>query len=818
MDETLEEYYAKAGMEGIGDNFFIPPIRRKISMVNFDRVAINKLRRTLRVKDMNVIHRWFRYNRNWDKIRPDIPELREVGQRIQACQKIRLPKDLYRGVARGNSYDWGVIRNGWIYNDIDPNKENKPFQVELERPMSFAMNLEKAKQFGSNGLFRYGVCVLILNTAGLRPSDYVPLTKEVLYLLDEFDKSGGAANRSQKREERRVTQESNDVYYDDDEIVVLPTNHPITLIAKKPKNVHQGVASWNSNTQYDLSEFAGLTRPNYKHVSECRVELFKDGSVKQLVLEDAGSFTRTTATFKEGECLIPDMKLGVLAYTKSQLGIEFDTLTIKQSKLEMDNLENDWEREENAAKPEEVEDRNVDEVSPQNDIGAGTASGADDSEGQDERTPVADPAIIEEEDDALPGEEALGWITDPIISSHISSMLATPYVEGQENFYVDAVKYVTQKILNFKRKVKTVVNKATDAKPTQFYFVKLALADRKSTKVKLTSVVLKETIPEHGGTVRVVAKLTNFNDREFDLKFGKKSIVDIEKAIQSSQYGKHEVIFHGDSLRTIAIIQKRAEKAGNEGYDLPKVPMVQGGAFTYYHATLDTDDSQGVVANKCLSIRGTTFTAAIREALDAVIMPCNIDCTKHVYLPDEIANKPILILYKYTLEKDKDYTLLGTDYCFLEVRWLQTPVAEDTRRYTLGEALTALNIGYSAPLPKVMEDRSRILDELTEYLLSLSDSDKLNAFKISTIKDDSLAERYKPAIDAFIYNNSSSVLLGEYLLTEETESRLNELIFALQSFIKENAIPGNIYVERAISSEGVDTKVGYITFCASPNF
>ena len=244
--------------EAIADNYFIPPIRRTISMVNFDRRAINRLRRMLNIKDMDVIHRWFRYNKDWDKIRPEIPELRRVSEKIQKAQPIKLPKFLYRGVARGNSYDWGVIKNGWLMNKIDPEKENKPFQVIFERPMSFAMNLEKAKQFGSHGLFRYGVCVLVLSTKGLRPQDYLTLTKEVLYLLDEFDKSGGNSANSAQRKERRKLMEQNDIYYDDDEIVVFPTKHPVTLIAKKPKNVHQGIA--NFSTDMELIDEDGVLK------------------------------------------------------------------------------------------------------------------------------------------------------------------------------------------------------------------------------------------------------------------------------------------------------------------------------------------------------------------------------------------------------------------------------------------------------------------------------------------------------------------------------------------------------------------------------
>lgn len=228
-------------IEAIADNYFTPPKKRITSIINFDRNAINKIRRSLNKKDMDVIKRWVKHSDNWDKIKPEIPELKAVAKKIHAAQPIRLPKYLYRGVARSNSYDWGVIKNGWLKNEIDPDKENKPFKVIFERPMSFTTDLDIAKHFGSHGLFKYSVCVITLETKDLKPSDYLILSKEVLYLLNEFYKSGCKATSNKDRKEYQKKMEQNDAYYDDDEVVVFPTKQALTLIARKPNEMKQNV-------------------------------------------------------------------------------------------------------------------------------------------------------------------------------------------------------------------------------------------------------------------------------------------------------------------------------------------------------------------------------------------------------------------------------------------------------------------------------------------------------------------------------------------------------------------------------------------------
>lgn len=223
---------AVPGTEALGDWYFVPPIRNRIAISNFNRDAINTLREHLTNADMQKIHNWFRYNRNWDKVHPTNDQMRALGRKIRQYQQLALPKYLYRGVSRDNSYDWGVIERGWFWNSIKPEFRDKPQQIKFERPMSWTFNFDKAKQFGTAGLLRVGVCVFLLDTSTLHDNDYVIFSKEVLYLLDEWD----LANKI-GAEQAREQMETQEFYYDDDEVIVFPTRKPVTIVAKDPSDI-----------------------------------------------------------------------------------------------------------------------------------------------------------------------------------------------------------------------------------------------------------------------------------------------------------------------------------------------------------------------------------------------------------------------------------------------------------------------------------------------------------------------------------------------------------------------------------------------------
>lgn len=793
--QTLEEYYKNIpGMEGIGDNFFIPPIRRTISMVNFDRGAINKLRKTLRVKDMDVIHRWFRYNRNWDKIRPDIPELHEVGMRIQKCQKIKLPKFLYRGVARSNSYDWGVIRNGLIYNDIDPKRENKPFQVQLERPMSFAMNLEKAKQFGSNGLFRYGVCVLVLETKGLKATDIVPLTKEVLYLLDEFDKSGGAANKSEAREARRIKQEQNDTYYDDDEIVVLPTNHPLTLVARKPKNVHQGIESLDAsekiNIDYNLNTFLGIDKPKVK-VDKCRVELSASDfgyNLTSLSFINNTSFKMVTSKCNmplESDELDEDSIERLVSYVTNK-GYDFDKLEVN---LKAHNFNSSMEFTITSDGKFEVED---------NENAATTNEEGEATEYAEQKTEED----VQEEETALPVED-----------------LAE--VVGEEGFF-SVFSNLGLKLKKIHDKGKLVAVMTGKFKLTPKPNMTITRAGVSVLNGKATSTLLKcNELVNQTHQVNSVQDLEKLKKSLYDKilsKWNNEGVSTIEglkaqeskKAHPNQEYLKLlasikaetvESLPRGDWSKAAYILKQRA---GNESFNLQlDDALANSTTFDYFYVTPDPQ-SRGILGTDILhSINMSSTKAACRFIRDGMdYAPFCLDfCESAIVLPQEEADKFGGLVMKYTLTRGEDFEVTNvTDRGSINVRWVGNPRPVETQQCSLGELLHLAGISYAEPIADVVSSRENLCGKLIDTVRQKVTEEGLSGF--SFIDDEDVPTYDRNCLKAFYYGNCHSVGLVHKLVTDADEiSTMETLATELRSMVTSVDSDAKVYLERNGNNE-----------------